>query len=82
LAQQFNSGLGRLVLRFLDHRQDTHKLLCSIDQPVAKAAIHTTQQTREKEKTLPLAEIESAIPTIKRLETKALDFTSTGIGIF
>ena len=34
------------MLRFVDHTQDTHKLLCTTDHPVAETA-KTTQQTRQ-----------------------------------
>ena len=71
-----NRALDFPHLGFLDYRHThththTHTvgLLWMGDQPVQEANTHTTHSKHKRETSMPLAEFETAIPVMKRLQT-------------
>jgi hypothetical protein len=58
----------------------TAGLLWKSDQPVAENTTYTTNNKHKGRTSMPSAGLESAIPAIDRLQTHALDRTSTMIG--
>jgi len=71
-AQQPNSVLRRLTLRFLDYTQHTHThtagLLWMSDQFVAEGATYTTHKIHNRRTSMLSAGFELAIPAIKPLQ--------------
>ena len=69
------------LLRSLDHTQHTHKsmvgLLWLIDRHVSEVASWITHNKQEGRTSIPSAGFESAIPAVRRLQTYALDRTTT-----
>jgi hypothetical protein len=85
LAQQPNSGLGRLIVEVSGSRtiRDTQsvRLLWTDDQFVAEAATYITHNKHNRRTSMSSAGFAPAIPAIKRLQTYALDHTATRIGL-
>jgi hypothetical protein len=80
MATGIGPGLRHLILEV--SRTHTHRLglLWTSDQLVAEAATCTTHNKHKRWKTMSSAGFVPAVPTIKRLQTYALDRTATGIG--
>jgi len=74
VALQPKSGLGRLVLRILDHTKlDTHPigLLWTKDKLDVEAATYTTHNKHNRRTSKPSTGFEPATPAIKRPKTYA-----------
>jgi hypothetical protein len=79
VAQQPNSGLDLLIVDTIGHTQPV-RLLCMSDQLVAEAATCIKHNKHNRRTSMTSAGFEPAIPAIKRLQTYALDRTSSWIG--
>jgi hypothetical protein len=81
-ALQPISGLGRLILWFLDHTQTHTRPKTPLNEWSARRRgryLRNKQQTQETNIHV-LRGFEPLIPAIKQLQTYALDCTATGIG--
>jgi hypothetical protein len=80
VAQQPNSDLGRLVLRYLDHTQsDVHSQKDSYERAISSTKRLLPTQYTHKHKgrtTIHSAGFELAIPAIERLQAYDLDRTA------
>jgi hypothetical protein len=87
VAQRPKSGRGRLIFEVATSHTHTHThtqtrpvgLLWTSDQLVAEAATYTTHNTHKRRTSMPSAGFETAVTTIKRLQTYTSDRTATGI---
>ena len=72
----------RLIWAIIRENQVQEKHSFLHDQLVAEATTYTTQNKHKRGTWMSSARFEPAIPTIKRVQTYALDGTVTGIGKF
>jgi hypothetical protein len=84
LAQQPNSGLGRLILEVSRSHKIRHTQLVGIhwtsDQLVAGTATFDNTQHSQRQTSLPPGGFEPTIPAREQSQTHALDRAATGIG--
>ena len=80
VAPQPKSGLGRLILRFQYHRQLRHTPGSTPrnEWPARRRSRYTTHNKHNGRIFMLSVRFEPAIPTVKRLQTYALDHTVTG----
>jgi hypothetical protein len=87
VAQQPNSGLGRLFVEVSTLHSLTHTHIHTVerlgpsDQLVAEAANYTTHNKHKRRSSMPSAGFEPAIPGIELLQNNALDRMDTVRGI-
>ena len=80
VALEPNSGLGRLTVEVLGHTQlhkqtPSARLLQTSNHLIAEASTCTTHNKQKRRTSVPSAEFELAIPTVKWLQTYAVDYT-------
>ena len=78
-TKQPNSGLGRPVVEFLDHRHTSGRTPQNEGQTVTEASAYTTHNKSKLRTFMHTVGIESAIPAFERLQTYDLDSTATWI---
>jgi hypothetical protein len=87
VAKQLNWGLGSLTVEVSRSREIIHshtlpvRFLWTRDQLVAEAATYKKHNKHKRGKYTPSAGFEPMIGEMKRLQTKALEGTTTGSGL-